>query len=54
MTNAVTIEGTLASFLPPEKRRMSDYFNMAETFIPLEVEEGVTYLNKSYVRFVWL
>ncbi len=54
MTDALVVEGTLTSFLPPEKNRISDFFNMAETFIPIEVEEGVTYVNKSYVTIVWL
>ena len=48
------MDGTLASILPPERRRTSDFFNMDETFIPLEVEEGVTYVNKRYIAKVWL
>jgi hypothetical protein len=54
MTDDVVLEGTLASSLPPEKIRTSDFFNMEETFIPLEVDEGVTYVNKRYIAKVWL
>lgn len=54
MTNAVVLEGTLACFQPPEHRRLSDFFNMEETFIPLEVNEGVSYVNKNYISLVCL
>ncbi len=54
MMDDVVLEGTLASILPPERKRMSDFFNMEETFIALEVEEGVTYVNKRYIAKVWL
>ncbi len=54
MMDGAVLEGTLASILPPERRRTSDFFNMDETFIPLEVEEGVTYVNKRYIAKVWL
>ena len=54
MTDDVVLEGTLASSLPPEKIRTSDFFNMEEAFIPLEVDEGVTYVNKRYIAKVWL
>ena len=54
MTDGTVIEGTLASILPPERRRTSDFFNMKETFIPLEVAEGVTYVNKRYIAKVGL
>ena len=54
MMDDVVLEGTLASILPPERGRMSDFFNMEETFIAIEVEEGVTYVNKRYIAKVWL
>jgi hypothetical protein len=54
MTNAVVLEGTLACFQPPGHRRLSDFFNMDETFIPLEVNEGVAYVNKNYISLVCL
>ena len=54
MMDDVVLEGTLASILPPERGRMSDFFNMEDTFIALEVEEGVTYVNKRYIAKVWL
>ena len=54
MMDAVVLEGTLAFNLPPDKRRTSDLFNLPETFLPLEVDEGVTYVNKRYIAKVWL
>ena len=54
MMDDLVLEGTWASILPPERRRTSDFFNMEETFIALEVEEGVTYVNKRYIAKVWL
>ena len=49
------IEGTLATVLPPERPRLSDYFNFSEvTFVPLAVEEGVTYVNREFISIVWL
>jgi len=50
-----TLEGTLATVLPPERPRLSDYFNSGETkFIPLAVEEGVTFVNRDFISVVWL
>ncbi len=50
-----TIEGTLATVLPPQKPRLSDYFNSgAPDFVPLAVEEGVTFVNRDFISIVWL
>ncbi len=49
-----TIEGTLATVLPPDKPRLSDYFNFTKvTFVPLAVDEGVTYVNRDFISIVW-
>ncbi len=48
-----TIEGTLATVLPPEHPRLSDFFNFTKsTFIPLAVDEGVTYVNRDFISIV--
>ncbi len=50
-----TIEGTLATVLPPERSRLSDYFNFSQvTFVPLAVDDGVTYVNRDFISIVWL
>lgn len=50
-----SIEGTLATILPPDRPRLSDYFNLIEeTFVPISVDEGVRYVNKHFVSIVWL
>ena len=47
------VEGTLRSEIPPA--RLSDFFNQSElAFVPLEIDEGVTYVNKLFVSIVWL
>ena len=49
------IEGTLATVLPPERPRLSDYFNFSKvTFVPLAVDEGVIYVNRDFISIVWL
>ena len=49
------IEGTLATVLPPERSRLSDYFNFSKvTFVPLAVDEGVVYVNRNFISIVWL
>ena len=49
------IEGTLATVLPPERPRLSDYFNLSKvTFVPLAVDEGVIYVNRDFISIVWL
>ena len=48
------VEGTLATVLPPERPRLSDFFNDSKaTFVPLAVDEGVTYVNRNFVSIVW-
>ena len=55
LTDGETIEGTLATVLPPQKPRLSDYFNGGATaFVPLAVEEGVTFVNRDFISIVWL
>ncbi len=55
LTGGETIEGTLATVLPPQKPRLSDYFNSRATaFVPLAVEEGVTFVNRDFISIVWL
>ncbi len=49
------IEGTLATALPPGRTRLSDYFNFSQvTFVPLAVDDGVTYVNRDFISIVWL
>lgn len=49
------IEGTLATVLPPDRPRLSDFFNFDKsTFIPLAVDEGVTFVNREFISIVWL
>ena len=49
------IEGTLATVLPPERPRLSDYFNFSKvTFVPLAVDESVIYVNRDFISIVWL
>ena len=49
------IEGTLATVLPPERPRLSDYFNFSKVmFVPLAVDEGVIYVNRDFISIVWL
>jgi hypothetical protein len=47
------VEGTLATVQPPEKPRLSDFFNYNKaTFIPLAVDDGVTYVNRDFISIV--
>ena len=49
------VEGTLTTILPPDKARLSDFFNTTDTlFIALAVEDGVIYVNRDYISIVWL
>jgi hypothetical protein len=49
------LEGALATLLPPESSRMSDYFNQDDVaFAPLLVGESVVYVNKNYIAVVRL
>ena len=55
LSGGETIEGTLATVLPPQKPRLSDYFNSGTAdFVPLAVEEGVTFVNRDFISIVWL
>ncbi len=48
-----TIEGTLQTVLPPERPRLSDYFNFSKMkFVPLAVDEGVVYVNRDFISIV--
>ena len=49
------LEGALATLLPPETPRMSDYFNLDDVaFAPLLVGESVVYVNKNFIALVRL
>lgn len=49
------LEGAIATLLPPENPRMSDYFNLDDTdFAPLLVGESVVYVNKEFINLVYL
>lgn len=49
------LEGTLTTVLPPDRPRLSDFFNFDQsTFIPIGVGGGVTYVNRNFVSIVWL
>ncbi len=50
-----SIEGTLATVLPPDRSRLSDFFNFTDAqFIAVEVIDGVNYVNRDYISVVWL
>lgn len=47
------IEGTLATVSPPEKSRLSDFFNYSKAmFVPVAVDDGVTYVNRNSISIV--
>jgi hypothetical protein len=49
------LEGAVATLLPPENARMSDYFNLdSADFAPLSVGESVVYVNKEFINVVHL
>jgi hypothetical protein len=49
------LEGAVATLLPPENPRMSDYFNLGDVdFAPLLVGESVVYVNKEFINLVYL
>jgi len=49
------LEGAVATLLPPENARMSDYFNLdAADFAPLSIGESVVYVNKEFINVVHL
>lgn len=50
-----TIEGTLATVLPPDRSRLSDFFNLTQDqFIAVEVADGVSYVNRDFISVVCL
>jgi hypothetical protein len=49
------LEGAVATRLPPENARMSDYFNLdAADFAPVSVGESIVYVNKEFINVVHL
>lgn len=49
------LEGAVSTLLPPEKTRMSDYFNLdGPDFTPLSMGESVVYVNKDFINLVYL
>ena len=55
LSGGETVEGTLATLLPPTKPRLSDYFNCGEPdFVPVAVEAGVSFVNRDFISIVWL
>ena len=49
------IEGTLATILPPENPRLSDYFNLEHAlFVPIAVDDAVTFVNRDFISIVRL
>ncbi len=48
------LEGAVATMLPPESPRMSDYFNLDDAdFAPLRQGESVVYVNKEFINLVY-
>lgn len=54
LTAGAPLEGTLLVVGPPESSRVSDFFNLKETFVPLEMGERVVFVNKEHVLCVRL
>jgi hypothetical protein len=55
LREGAVLEGALASVLPPENPRISDYFNLdGVLFVPLLVGESVVYVNKQFITLVRL
>ena len=55
MKHGEVLEGALATVLPPETSRMSDFFNLETvTFLPLLVGENVVHVNKEFIAVVHL
>ncbi len=49
------IEGTLATILPAEHPRLSDYFNLEHAlFVPIAVDDAVTFVNRDFISIVRL
>lgn len=55
LTGGEIVEGTLATILPPNNSRLSDYFNSGEpAFVALAVEAGVSFVHRDFISIVWL
>jgi hypothetical protein len=54
LTDGSVLEGTVCSARHPDQARLSDYFNDEAVFIPVEVDAGVTYVNKRYIALIAL
>jgi hypothetical protein len=49
------LEGAVATNLPPESARISDYFNLqSELFVPLLEGDNVIFVNKDFIHIVYL
>lgn len=50
-----SLSGTIKTVLPPDKARLSDYFNYTDSqFLAIAVESGVAYVNRDFISVVWL
>jgi hypothetical protein len=48
------LEGAVATKLPPQNARISDYFNLREAaFVPLLEGENVVFVNKDFIHLVY-
>ncbi len=50
----LVVEGTLLLVAPPTHARISDFFNLNDAFLPLEIGERVLFVNKHHVIAVRL
>lgn len=49
LEGGVELEGTVAYSLPPEKRRILDFFNTTLGYVPILQREGMTLFNRDHV-----
>jgi hypothetical protein len=49
LAGGVSVVGTLAIVMPPERSRAVDYLNAAGRFLPLFGEDGVTLVQRRFV-----
>ena len=49
LEGGVELEGRVAYSLPPEKRRILDFFNMTLGYVPIQESEGMTLFNRDHV-----
>jgi hypothetical protein len=49
LDSGLAVEGSVRVITPPEKARLSDFFNQEDKFVPVETAERVTYVNKDHV-----